>query len=1162
MNYRSNRWIFSSEKYPSLYRVLFIMKCISLFIILGTLQSLASLSYSQVTLLTFEKKDASVLDVLSAIENQSEFYFTYNQDQIDVARKTSVRIEKKSISEILDVLFADEGIKYSIIDRHIVLYKDIKSNTKERARQNLSATKNSQQTKTITGTVIDEYGEPLIGVNVAIKGSTNGTITALDGTFSLQQVPESGILVISYVGYVTQEIVIGNSTHIAITLKEDTQSLDEVVVVGYGVQKKQTLSGSVTSIGSDDISTTKTENLITNIQGKMPGLLIRQKTGEPGVFDNMVSIRGYGDPLVVIDGVTRDGTTELAQLNPDDIESISILKDASAAIYGMNAANGVIIVTTKKGQDGKARFSYSGMYGLKVPTGMEMTVDAYTYRVMANEMQRNIGATATYGDEILEKYRNNEPGYTDNNWLDMFMHDVVPQQNHTVSVRGGSDKVKYFSSFGYTEDNGLLKSDIQYYQRYNFRTNVTADLTNNLSMAVSVSGRFDKSQQPREPFIWTFKTLMVNDRGKGYHTMANEKHLSAIDPENKNPYALVDPDVDGYRRNRNFSYQSNVELTYKVPFAKGLNLSLLGAFDGWDRNYSELQKSYKLYDYYTDAYITTYGTDKYRNNITQNQKAYGRFMANYTHSWNQIHNLNLTAVAEITRMRKDYLRGDRQYLDLYTHDILNQGATTTASNEGYREFRKMAAYLARLNYDYAGKYLLEAVIRYDGSYRYARSKRWSLFPSVSAGWRISEEAFIKNSLPFVSNLKLRASYGESGRDTGDPFQYVAGYTAYGARGYVFSDSELTVGMIPPGVVNDNLSWITSKTSNIGLDFDLWNGLIGGAVDVFQRKNTGILATRVQSVPNTFGASFPDENINSNKNMGVEFELRHNGEIGKDFSYMVSANITYARTKTLHDERAEFTSSWDRWRNGKENRLTGGTLIYSYNGQYTSLNQYETAPLLGGNQGNSKMLPGSYAIIDKNGDGIINDNDQTFDNWGYGWHSVNPPLQYGMTLGGAYKGFDLNMLWQGAALYAINYRNNDIWGYGRYPTLHEKFLDRWHTENITDDPYNPATSWISGRFPAIRSNFNNTTDSYVVDVWRPKATYLRLKSLEIGYTLPKSVLNTLRISSVRLFVNGTNLLTFCKRELKDADPERHENEWDAGLSYPLMRSYNFGLNVNF
>jgi TonB-linked SusC/RagA family outer membrane protein len=1038
----------------------------------------------------------------------------------------------------------------------------------------LSVSDMSAQGNAVSGTVTDEAGEPLIGVNVVVKGTANGAITDIDGKYSLTNVSTRSELVFSYVGYSTQEVAVGNRRVVNIQLKDNAQALEEVVVVGYGTQRKETLSGAVTSIRSEEITTTKTENLVSNLQGKMPGLLIRQQTGEPGAFDNMVSIRGYGEPLVVIDGIVRnrDGIADLAQLNPEDVESVSILKDASAAIYGMNAANGVIIVTTKRGEAGKARFTYSGMYGMKVPTGMELTVDAYTYRTMANEMQKNIGGMPTYDNDLLEKYRTGQPGYQDWDWIDMFLYDMVPQQNHNISVRGGSDKVRYFTSLNYTEDNGLLKSDIQYYRRYNFRSSVVAQLTDDLQMNVSLSGRVDKRQQGREDFLWTYKTLIVNDRGVGPYTMHNPNHYSAIAPENKNAAALIDPNGDGYRQMNNLNGQSQVELTYKPRSLKDLTLALIGSFDIRNGNQSELQKSYNLYDYYTDNFIASFGSDRYWNRIDLYQKGYVQLRANYAKKLGS-HSFNLMAAMEASRERFDWVRGDRQYSDIYTHDIIDMASAATATNSGRREFRRLSAYLGRINYDFKGKYLVEAVFRYDGSYRYAPSKRWVFFPSGSLAWRLSEEEFIKESLPFVDNLKLRASYGESGRDTGDPFQYVAAYTGSNARGYVFNDGELTTGMYPPGVVTDQLSWVTSRIFNAGVDFDLLKGKLGGTVEYFTRRNTGILATRISSIPNTFGATFPDENINSDMNLGLELGLNHRGKIGKDFSYQVGANVTFSRTKRLHVERASFTSQWDQWRNGNENRLTGRSLIYTYDGQYTALDQYETAPLLGGTRGNSRVLPGSYRLIDNNGDGRINGDDQLYANWAYGEtgyvsgnnstsQRVNPPLQYGFTFDANYKNVDLNILFQGASLYSIQYSMDDIWGYGRYPTLHKKFLDRWHTADANADPYDPATQWIAGYYPAIRSNRDNTTDGNITNVWRPLATYLRLKNVELGYVIPKHILRKAGIANVRIFVNGTNLLTFCKRELKDADPERQENAWNANLAYPIMKAVNAGVNINF
>lgn len=1079
------------------------------------------------------------------------------------AKSVLVRCMKKiplAMQCTLFMLFCVVGMTYA------------NSNKKQGSKAGIDEVQAVLQTISVKGTVVDATGEPVIGASIQVKGTGDGVITDIDGNFTLNNVAPNATLVVSYVGYQTQEVRVANKTTHKIVLAEDSEMLEEVVVVGYGVQKKQSLTGAVTAIDSEKIQTTKSENLINNIQGKMPGLMIRQKTGEPGTFDNMISIRGGGTPLIVIDGVTRE-YEEFAQLNSEDIESISILKDASAAIYGMNSANGVIIVTTKQGVVEKTRVSYSGLFGMKHATGMEETVDAYTFRVMENEMSRNGKKAEVYSQDVLDKYKNGVEGYQDWDWIDMYMNKLAFATNHTLSVRGGNEKVKYFVSAGYNRDNGLLKSGVQYYERYTFRSNLTAELAKGLTMNVKVAGRWDQTQRPREDFMWTFKTLLVNDRGVGPYAIGSTDHYSDIAPESKNAAALVDADKDGYRRNRGVNYSADFDLTWKIPFVDGLSVGVLGSFNGNNRNNSELQKSYQLYDYFTNQPTKTYGENRYQNTMGIFQRLYGRAQVNYLHSFGK-HNVSATAVAEMSGSRYDELFGRRLYDGYFSNDILNQADASTATNSGYRRETRLAAYLMRANYDYAGKYLLEVVARYDGSYRYAPGHRWAFFPSFSAGWRISEEKFMKEKLPFVSNLKLRVSYGKSGYDAGDPFQYVAGYTQ-GNAGYVLDGTKLTMGMVAPGVVLDNLSWVVTKTANVGLDFDLWDGKLFGSVELYRRVNDGLLASRIQDIPNTFGASFPKENINSEENKGFEVEVGTRGKIGKDWGYTVSANYAFTRYKYLKVEHNPYQSSMDRFLNGYDHRTIGGMWNHSgggmwiqkTDGQFQNISEFEKAPLYGGSNGNSMMLPGSFRIVDRNGDGVISYEDQLPESRRAG---ANPPYQFGLNLGLTYKNFDLNVLFQGAAGYVIGYANDDVFGYGSKtnPTLMKKYMDRWHTANVTDDPYSPATQWVSGKFPALRRDFVGTQDNGnswgvgAIPFWNPNATYLRLKSLELGYTLPKKLTRKAGISDLRIFVNGFNLLTFCNSLLKDADPEREERDWGASLAYPLMKAYNIGLNINF
>ncbi|MEA5127580.1 MAG: SusC/RagA family TonB-linked outer membrane protein [Proteiniphilum sp.] len=1171
-----------TEKVP-IKHFLLIMRVTIILLFAGVFCAMAETGHAQNARVTMNKRNVTLKEVLNEIERQTDYLFIYN-NEVNTNEKASVKAKHEVVSQVLHSLLKDKDIDYSVEGNHIILSA---VDTAKGSAEKTETTPVQQQKKRITGTVTDGEGMSIIGANIVEAGTTNGTITDTDGKFSLD-VENNASIRVSYIGYLEQNINTAGRSSLNITLQEDTKALEEVVVVGYGVQKKETLSGAVTAIKAEEIVTTKTENFISNIQGKVAGLQIRQQTGLPGMFDNLVSIRGYGTPLVIIDGVQRgrndsEAISELAQLSSEDIESVSILKDASAAIYGMNSANGVLLITTKKGQDqGRARVSYTGRFGMEKPTGMQYNMDAYNYMLMANEMQRNDGrgTFAAYDFETLEKYRTNTPGYQDTDLIGLTLHDSMNSQEHTVTVRGGNTRTQYFASTNFTRQNGLLITDIMWYERYNFRANLTTELSKDLKLNIGFSGRQNTRNDSNEDF-WAFmKGLQTSERTKGIHTMANPEHYTLFLPENKNMLAIIDPDVNGYRRWETLNGQTQAELTYTAPFLKGLTLSAMGDYNIRQNNETQLYKSYPLYDYFSDKQLATFNTDSYRNTITLYSMMYLRLMANYNKQFGS-HGFNVMVGMEGSKSRYDQLMGRRLYSDLFTQPILDMATATTATNSGTRTYGRLAAYFGRLNYDFAGKYLVEMVLRYDGSYRYAPEKRWSFFPSASVAWRLSEEQFVKDLLPFIDNLKIRASYGKSGRDQGTEFQYIPGYTSGSDRGFIFNDGTLTTGMYPPGVVNNRMSWVTSEISNIGIDLGLPNGKFGVTYELFYRKNSGILVAPQTQVPNYFGATLPQENLNSDMNIGMELSLDHRGKIGTDFTYLVSGNVTFARQKRLHVERAPFTSQWNRWRTTyAPDRFIGGSLIHKYNGQYQSLEELETAPLHGGTLGNSKMLPGEFRLMDRNGDGVINTNDQYFENWGYGGQGyvsggggsgnnstgpINPPLQYGLTLAGTYKNFSLNLLFQGASLYSVNFAQDDVWGYGRYPALHERYYDRWHTVNNDDDPYDPATKWISGKYAPLRPWVNprpGVTSDYRISLFRPMGTYLRLKNIELGYTIPRSTLKKLNISNVRLFVNATNLFTFKSKELGGMDPEQQEKDYDANLTYPIIKGLNFGLNLTF
>jgi TonB-linked SusC/RagA family outer membrane protein len=1021
-------------------------------------------------------------------------------------------------------------------------------------------------TRQIKGIIFSENGAPLDGAVVQIKGAkTSGVTTNASGSFSIQVPSGNAILVFSMVGYEKKELPIGNNLQLSVQLQALNSSIGEVVVVGYGTQKKETLSGSVASIKSSEINTTKSTSVVSNIQGKIPGVHIRQQTAEPGTFNSLVSIRGFGAPLLVIDGVPRDGMSDFERLNPEDIENISVLKDAAAAIYGMNSDNGVIIVTTKRGSRGKAKFNYNGFYGTKQPTAMLKNVDAHTYRTIKNEMNANTKLASAFTQTELDKWKaGTEKGFQDYDWFKETIRPFTAQSQHNFSVSGGNDQVTYYSSLGILSDDGILKSDIQQYRKYNFRTNVTFNMSEDLKATITFAGRVDNNKSPQGSYFWFFKPLIIADRAYTPFLLDKPGLVSLIPPESTNPYALAEESISGYEKWSNVQYQTNLELSYNVRAIKGLKLGFLGAYDGNTYNWSNLQRSYYQYNYITAA-PTLRGQNKLTNSITNLARTNMQVSANYKRSIATNHNIAATAVYEMRSLKTDILSATRQYDDVYTSDIINQGSLTNALNGGDRIIQRYMSTLGRLNYDFKSKYLLEMAFRNDGSFRYAPNKRWAFFPSASIGWRASEESFIKKALPFVSNLKFRGSYGLMGADAGNAFEYFSGYRFSSIDwGYVFNNNVLTMGMAPPGVVNDNLTWIKTKTANFGVDISLWQGKLNITADVFQKNRDGLLANRIQSVPNTFGASFPQENINSDKVRGFELMIGYKGKLGK-LNFDVSANMTYARKYLIYSERAPYQSTWEKWKDvWGSDRILGREWGYLHDGRYTNITEYQNAPLLGGTLGNSMHLPGSRKITDVNGDGIINGNDQMPAFWSGQYQSFagNPPLQFGMNFNFSYKSFDMNMLFQGASLFTVFASPNDVWGYGRYPNLWEKFLDRWRLEDPKMNPYDPAAKWIPGEYPALRSNFNNTTDGLTTDIWRMNATYLRLKSLEIGYTLPVKLVKKAGIQNLRMYVNGFNLFTFSNKYIKGLDPEREEGAYTADLTYPLMRSFNFGINLNF
>lgn len=1125
------------DKIPISMRLIVIL----LFGIMMTAK--AETTYSQkVATVSLKMKDATVEEVLNQLEEKTNYHFLYNSKLINVDRKVSIEAKNEAIDKVLIRLFASTDVKFDIAGDQVIL-----SRKEDSGQQQPTSNK-----KTVRGFVKDATGEPMIGVSVVEVGTKNASITDISGEFLLS-VDENATLKVSYIGYLPKDVKVKGKNSVDIILEEDVNILDEFVVVGYGTQKKGNLTGAISTIKSEDILTTTHSSLAQSLQGKIAGLQIRQQTGEPGEFNTDINIRGFGGaPLYVIDGIARDGSADFQRLDPNDIESISVLKDASAAIYGFNSANGVILVTTKKGSAGAPKFSYNGSIGFQSPTNVPEMATAAQLQEMLVDANVNIGRLPHITKDELEKWKQGVPGYEGTNWYDLVMKERALQTQHNISVSGGNKAVDYFVSFGYLDEEGLVKSNDISYQRYSVRGNLTAKLSNHLTADVSLSSRYDTRKNPGD-FFWIFKAAQISLPTESPYANGNPDYLAKTTFDN--PVAIMERDNAGYNDTKNKVFQNSGSLTYDAPFLKGFQLKGTAAYDFGHTLGKVLKKTYNLYTHNstTDIYkgeeqngpakLTNWSND-FTRLVLQGQ-------ASYKARFNDVHNVSGTLVYEQTKTDNSYTSA-ASYYDFLTNDQQDQASKDNQEVSGNESETANMSYVGRFNYDYAGKYLIEFAFRYDGSYRYNPDKRWDFFPVVSAGWRISEEKFMKNNLKFLDNLKFRASYGKVGENAGNPFQYVDGYSV-GGGGYVFSDGSYTSGITSPSITNRNLTWYTATITDFGIDIGLFKNKLNIEFDVYQRDRDGLLTTRAMSFPNTFGADLPQENLNTDRVQGFEFMVSYKDKVDA-FSYGVSMNLNYARTMNRYVEEQEFGSSYARWRSGSSDRWNDVLWGYNVIGQFQNYEEIIQAPLHEvGSLANTRQLPGSFIFEDVNGDGVIDGNDML-----PSFYGGQPKLHYGITLSADYKGFDMNILFQGSGKYTVRFQEvyADMLAFnGNTPAY---FYDRWHLA----DPYDPNSAWVPGKWPAIRTSDNSAGMYRESQMFRKDASYLRLKSVEIGYTVPKSVAKRFYVENIRLYANGHNLLTFADSFVKPFDPEKIEGSFSAGFNYPLTKSFNFGINISF
>ncbi len=1028
----------------------------------------------------------------------------------------------------------------------------------------------AQNAITVTGTVTDSQNEPLIGASVVVKGQSTGVATDIDGKYSIS-VASNGTLTFSYVGMKTTDVSVNGRRTIDVTLDEDANVMDEVVVVGYGVQRRGSVTGSVAAVKGDEMIQTKNENPQNMLTGRVAGLRVWQKSAEPGVYANNFDIRGLGSPLVVIDGVPRT-TAEFQRLNANDIEDISVLKDASAAIYGVRAANGVVLVTTKKGAAGKAKVSYSGSYTFQKPSNMPKLASVYDALTICNEQQMNNinGGSLRYTPEDFELYMNGTRRTS--NWNDLVIAKWAPQTQHDVTISGGGERVTYYVSFGYLYQEGFFKSGDLNYNKYNLRSTISADLLRGLKFDLNVNYMADVRHTPYTSSVDLIRNLWK--QGNLFPAYADNEqtmlNYDGLDLE-QNTVAMMTSDISGYGKYRQKYFQSSGTLTFDFgeyfSVLQGLKLRGMFSYDYREDNNESYRKEYSLYAYdeANDSYIqklfNNSSPSRLRREYYNKQQILGQVTLNYNRRFNDIHEVGAVVGWEGQKRTGDnfYAYRDLAFSTPYLLagvDDGQVGSMNTGNNDLYELTNE--AIIGRLNYSFADRYLIEGQFRYDGSSKFAKGHRWGFFPSVSGGWRISEEPFFKNisELNFIQNLKLRASYGVLGDDGDLNYDWAMGYTYPStsgnsengyynqyAPGYMFG-SQFIYGVTPLALPNENITWYKSKTFDIGVDFSAWNQMLGISFDYFNRHRSGRFARNNAALPTVIGATAPRENLDSDRQFGLELELTHRNRIG-DWEYSLKGIATVTRQKYLHaSEKGPWSNSYDRWRSDNlTHRYQGVQFGYKQAGRYENWNDIWTYNIYK----ERDVLPGDYKYEDWNGDGEINGLDEhpyAFDQ--------TPWLNYSLNAQVMWKGIDLSVLFQGSALGSMEYKEPlyAIWGTNGGGIL-EQYTDRWHPVDPTADPYSPSTEWVSGyygytgRYPRSNSEFN-----------RVKTDFLRLKSVEIGYTIPR--IKALPGMSLRVYANAYNIFTWTG--VKFVDPEHPDD--DLGRMYPLNKTYTLGLNLSF
>lgn len=990
-----------------------------------------------------------------------------------------------------------------------------------------------QQNSVCKGVINDASGAGIIGASVLVKGSTNGTITNMDGDFTLNGVKKGDVIIVSYMGYKTQEVK-WDGTPIHLILKEDTEVLDEIVVVGYGVQKKVNLSGSVASIDSKELQNRPIQNLTNGLQGLMPGVTITGTNGAPGMDNGSIRVRGTGtlntaSPYILIDGV-ESGT--LNAVDPNDIESISVLKDAaSAAIYGSKASNGVILITTKRGKSSKPQISYSGYVSFQNATNMVDRLSSAEYASMYNDVLVAEGKTPRFDEEEMQKFRDGtDPDYPNTDWYDLAYKTGILHR-HNININGGTENVKYMASVGYLNQTGVLPNASR--EQFNARTNLDVKLTKRLSARMNLAFIKNKYADPSAAY-----------GGSGSDQIIRQLNLiapwivSRYDDgtwgtiSDGSPIAWLDSKMNVTRDNYNFTGMA--ALDYEI--IDGLKVTLSGSYVNNLQNYQNFQK-FIQYNANKKSDPNSLDERYYRWDRT-NYDA----LLNYGKSFEQ-HNLKVLAGWHTEKYNYRYQKAYRKNFPNNELTDMNAGDASTQTNEGYTRELAMISWFARINYDFADKYLFEANIRSDASSRFAEGNRWGYFPSFSAAWRISEESFMEGSKTWLNNLKLRASWGQLGNQDALDDYYPALNTYNLDATYPFGGT-LNSGYYQKAYRLSTISWEKATTWGVGLDFSLLGGKLDGSIDYYTRKTTGIIMS--VDVPSEFALDAYKDNVGSMKNSGVEINLTYRDKIGQ-VNIGVTGNMAYNKNEILdlNTSKGYMDVSGGYSQRNIVGHAINSYYVYKADGFFNSQQEADEFTAKYGNPfGGGGFKAGDIKYVDTDNNGKLDADDRVVCN------SPEPAYTFGLGLSADWKGFDLSLMFNGAAKVARLFDAYEVYG------------------AFSGDAGHPASIWKkawtetnhNAEMPRIYTDTNSPSCSRQAQstFWLQNTAYVRLKNIQLGYTFPKSVLHALGVSNLRIYYSGENLLTFDSMKI-NIDPEATSQRLS---SYPLLSTHAFGINVTF